>query len=119
MSLKDLDCGKVKKLKDIQKEGKYIDPSGANNPRDRKLVSCLQTHYKSKLGIEEKYNELEYIINTHFPEYKEDELLYKALCECCKEKELYKKSTNDFREILTTQRARFLECVQKRINIGV
>jgi len=85
MSLKDLDCNKVKKLEDIQNEGKYIVPSGQNNPRDSKLVSCLQTHYKGRLGIEE-YNELEYIIDTHFKEYKEDEFLYKALCGCCKEK---------------------------------
>lgn len=28
MSLKDLDCDKVRKLEDIQNEGKYIDPSG-------------------------------------------------------------------------------------------
>ncbi len=46
ISLKDLDCDKVTKLEDIQNEGKYVDPGGQNNPRDSKLVSCLQTHYK-------------------------------------------------------------------------
>jgi RNAse (barnase) inhibitor barstar len=116
MSLKDLDCDKVTKLEDIQNEGKYVDPSGKNNPTDRKFVSCLQTHYKDKFGIEEEYNELEYIIDTHFKEYKGDEFLYKVLCECCKEKEEYKKSADSFRDLLTTQRDRFVECVQKRIN---
>ncbi len=115
MSLKELDCDKVRKLEDIQNEGKYIDPSGQNNPRDSKLISCLQTHYKGILGIEE-YNELEYIIDKHFRKYKEDEILYKALCVCCKEKEGYKKSEDNFRDILTTQRDRFIECVKKRIN---
>ena len=115
MSLKDLDCDKVRKLEDIQNEGEYIDRSGHNNPRDSKLVSCLQTHYKGRLGIEE-YNELEYIIDTHFKEYKEDEILYKALCVCCKEKEGYKKSEDNFRDMLTTQRGRFVECVKKRIH---
>ena len=115
MSLKDLDCDKVRKLEDIQNEGEYIDRSGQNNPRDSKLVSCLQTHYKGRLGIEE-YNELEYIIDTHFKEYKEDEILYKALCVCCKEKEGYKKSEDNFRDMLTTQRDRFVECVRKRMN---
>jgi hypothetical protein len=115
MSLKDLDCDKVKKLEDIQNEGEYIDPSGQNNPRDSKLVSCLQTHYKGILGIEE-YNELEHIIDTHFKEYKRDDFLYKALCVCCKEKEGYKKSEDNFRDMLTTQRDRFVECVKKRIN---
>ena len=33
MSLKDLDCDKVRKLEDIQNEGEYIDPSGQNNPK--------------------------------------------------------------------------------------
>ena len=116
ISLKDLDCDKVRKLEDIQNEGKYVDPSGKNNPTDRKFVSCLQTHYKDKFGIEEEYNELEYIIDTHFKEYKGDEFLYKVLCECCKEKEEYKKSADSFRDLLTTQRDRFVECVQKRIN---
>ena len=115
MSLKDLDCDKVRKLEDIQNEGEYIDPSGQNNPRDSKLVSCLQTHYKGRLGIEE-YNELEYIIDKHFREYKEDDILYKALCVCCKEKEGYKKSEDNFRDMLTTQRDRFVECVRKRMN---
>jgi hypothetical protein len=115
MSLKDLDCDKVRKLEDIQNEGNYIDPSGKNNPRDAKLVSCLQTHYKGRLGIEE-YNELEYIIDIHFSEYKKDDILYKALCECCKEKEGYKKSEDNFRDMLTTQRDRFVECVKKRIH---
>lgn len=115
ISLKDLDCDKVTKLEDIQNEGKYVDPGGQNNPRDSKLVSCLQTHYKGRLGIEE-YNELEYIIDTHFKEYKEDEILYKALCVCCKEKEGYKKSEDNFRDMLTTQRDRFVECVRKRMN---
>ena len=114
MSLKDLDCDKVRKLEDIQNEGEYIDPSGQNNPRDSKLVSCLQTHYKGRLGIEE-YNELEYIIDKYFREYKEDDILYKALCVCCKEKEGYKKSEDNFRDMLTTQRDRFVECVKKRI----
>jgi hypothetical protein len=68
MSLKELDCDKVTKLEDIQNEGKYVDQGGQNNPRDSKLVSCLQTHYKSRLGIEEEYNELEHIIDTHFKE---------------------------------------------------
>ncbi|WP_209000021.1 hypothetical protein [Aliarcobacter cryaerophilus] len=115
MSLKDLDCDKVRKLEDIQNEGEYIDRSGQNNPRDSKLVSCLQTHYKGRLGMEE-YNELEYIIDIHFSEYKKDDILYKALCECCKEKEGYKKSEDNFRDMLTTQRDRFVECVKKRIH---
>ena len=72
MSLKDLDCQKVRKLEDIQNEGKYIDPSGQNNPRDKKLVSCLQTHYKNKFGTEEEYNELEYIIDEYFSDKKND-----------------------------------------------
>ena len=71
MSLKELDCDKVTKLEDIQNEGKYVDPGGQNNPRDSKLVSCLQTHYKSRLGIEEEYNELEHIIDTHFKEHQD------------------------------------------------
>ena len=115
ISLKDLDCDKVTKLEDIQNEGKYVDPGGQNNPRDSKLVSCLQTHYKGRLGIEE-YNELEYIIDKYFREYKEDDILYKALCVCCKEKEGYKKSEDNFRDMLTTQRDRFVECVKKRIH---
>ena len=75
----------------------------------------MQTHYKGRLGIEE-YNELEYIIDKHFREYKEDDILYKVLCECCKEKEGYKKSEDNFRDMLTTQRDRFVECVRKRMN---
>lgn len=114
MALKDLDCDKVRKLEDIQTEGKYIDPSGKNNPIDKKLVSCLQTHYKDKLGIEQEYNELEYIIDNHFADKKNDPSLYKALCECCKEKETYKKSEH-IRDILSTERSRFVECVEKRM----
>lgn len=75
----------------------------------------MQTHYKGRLGIEE-YNELEYIIDKHFREYKEDDILYKALYVCCKEKEGYKKSEDNFRDMLTTQRDRFVECVKKRIH---
>lgn len=115
MALKDLDCDKVRKLEDIQNEGKYIDPSGMNNPRDKKLVSCLQTHYKDNLGIEQEYNELEYIIDEHFKDKKNDPSLYKALCECCKEKEAYKKSPDNLRELLSTQRDRFLECMNKKM----
>ena len=75
----------------------------------------MQTHYKGRLGIEE-YNELEYIIDKYFREYKEDDILYKALCVCCKEKEGYKKSEDNLQDMLTTQRDRFVECVRKRMN---
>jgi hypothetical protein len=113
MSLKDLDCSQVTKLEDIQTEGKYIDPSGQNNPVDKKLVSCLQTHYKNKLGIEQEYNELKYIIDEHFADKKSNPYLYKALCECCKEKVKYK-STGHIKEILFTERDRFMECMKKQ-----
>ena len=115
MSLKDLDCQEVRKLEDIQNEGRYIDPSGQNNPRDKKLVSCLQTHYKNSFGMEEEYNELEYIIDEHFADKKTDSSLYKALCECCKEKELYKKSPEKFAGLLVTQRDRFMECMNSKM----
>ncbi len=114
MALKDLDCNKVRELGDIQNEGKYIDPSGQNNLRDKKLVSCLQTHYKNKFGIEEEYNELEYIIDEYFSDKKNDPSLYKALCECCKEKIEYKK-TGHIKEILSTERNRFMECMDKKM----
>jgi hypothetical protein len=74
----------------------------------------LQTHYKNKLGIEEEYNELEYIIDEYFSDKKNDPSLYKALCECCKEKIEYKK-TGHIKEILSTERNRFMECMDKKM----
>jgi len=115
MSLKDLDCQNVRKLEDIQDEDRYIDPSGRNNPYDKELVSCLQTHYKNRFGNEEEYNELKYIIDEYFADNKNNPSLYKALCECCKEKIDYKNSNNNFRKLLSTERDRFMDCMNNKM----
>lgn len=115
MSLKELNCTQVTKLQDIQNEGDYIDPTGDHNPYDRKLVSCLQTHYKTKSGSIEEYNELQYIIDEHFQDKRNDPSLYKALCECCKEKENNRFSADRLKNLLSTERNRFIECVNEKL----
>ena len=113
MAIKDLNCNTVTKLSDIQQED-VIDPNGGNKSTDSKLVSCLQTHYLDKEGNKVEYNELKEIIKDKFPNYIGNPALYKALCECCKKKEMPKPK---IREILNgdkTQRELFYECLDEK-----
>jgi len=113
MAIKDLNCAGVTKLKDIQKED-VIDDNGGNKPADKKLVSCLQTHYLDKYGNKVEYNELKEIVKEKFPNDINNPALYKALCECCKEKEAPKTEIRKILDSDKTQRELFYECLEKK-----
>ena len=113
MAIKDLNCNTVTKLSDIQQED-VIDPNGGNKPTDAKLVSCLQTHYLDKNGNKVEYNELKEIIKKKFPNHIDNPALYKALCKCCKEKEMPKSEISKILNGDKTQRELFYECLGEK-----
>lgn len=115
IATKDIDCGNVEKLSDLQ-IGKVVDDNGGNKYGDSLKVSCRQTHYRAKDGIAKPANELFEMIKDHYKTYKDDSSFYKALCKCCQEKGKKIESLSRTAKLLrltSTERERFHNCLKK------